>query len=580
MSVKFDGTAARGAMNDLVGGMQRTQMFTARQQRLNSLYSFFRCDHYSTCTVSWDGSAVQPDDMSAQISIQGYTPPGFENVTEQTLPLRYRKPTAPYHLGRVIVERFTSLLFSQRRHPKIDVPGDQETEDFLEAVAEVGSLWARLIVARNYGGSMGSVGLGFKLLNGVPVFEVFDPRFSTPEFTDPIDQEVERFVFEFPFSEFSYNKKGEQIEHRYFYRREVDAVSDRIWRKLPEDQNPEEVPPSVAVQHNLGFCPVVWIQNQEVQGEIDGDCDLHGCHEMIRAMDALISQANRGILANCDPTLLVVSEDDLSDIQKGSGVAIKLNNGTAQYMEINGQGPRSALELADRFEKLICRTARVVLDQSSSVTKTATEIDRDYSSMLEKADVLREQYGERGVKKLLRIVLRVCKAALVPRRLPDGTLGVPRLALPPKVITDPKTGAVSFQERKMGGSDVINLQWGPYFQPTLDDANKAVQAATLAKEKGVVGPEAAVRFVAPYFGIQDVPAELHKITTAQEEELKKLQDMAAQQMAQEGGGGEAPAGEEPEAGADEGEVDDEEPDDLQDEEDMTELENDLGDEEP
>lgn len=535
--IKMDGDAARSAMMGAASSYMGA--YTPRQVMLNRQWSFFRCEHYNNRSVMWDGSPAGPDELISQIGTQGYVTPGFVNINEQTQPLRFRRPTAPYHIGRVIVERFTGLLFSQRRHPKITVPGDDTTEDFLEAVVEAGSFWARMVQARNFGGAMGSVALGFKIVQGKPVFEVFDPRWCLPDFLDPIDQELDSFVFQIPYTETTYGKKDEPIYNHYFYRREVNQLSDRVWKRLPQDADPESYPPSRTVEHGLGFCPVVWIQNQEVQGEVDGDSDLHGTYDMIEAMDALTAQANKGVLLNCDPTLVITSDDDIDALMKGSGNAIKLAQGnSASYLEINGMGPKSALELADRFEQKICRMARMVLDQSSAVTKTATEIDRDYSSMLEKADVLREQYGERGIKKILSIVLRVCRNVLQPRLGPTGQIEIPQLALPPRAVTDPKTGAVSYVNRQLGPSSTIQLQWGPYFQPTLDDANKAVQAASMAKEKGLASPESATKFVASYFGIEDVPAELHKITTAQEEELKKLQEMANQQMQQEEGGGE------------------------------------------
>lgn len=537
MSVTNDGTGrdtAIAAFDQMSSG----DRMTARQMHLNRLWGFFRAQQYDHRRVAWDGTPVLPTEQRASVAHTGYIPPGFEGNPDQTLSLKYRRPDAPYHLGRVIVERFTGLLFSQRRHPIVRVPGDPDTEDMLGAICDEGRLWSKMVMARNYGGAMGSVAIGFKLDKGRPVFEVFDPRWCIPMYLSRAENTLRklevRYVYYEPVVTFD-EKKNRIVEQRpFFYRRVIDTQSDEVWEGVPADKgepNWNEFD-SDRVEHGIGECPAVWIQNQEVQDDIDGDPDAHGAFDMMEQMDALISQANRGVISNCDPTLLIVSEDEMPEgLKKGSSNALKLSKGNASYMEMNGQGPRAALELAERFEKLVCRMARVVIDQSSSqVAKTATEIDRDYSSMLEKADVLREQYGERGIKRLLRIVIKVCKAALTPR--PVEGVGVVRqvLDLPMRPVTNPDTGERSFEPRKFGSSDHITLAWGPYFQPTLSDANTAVQAAGTAKEKGLVDALTATKFIGPYFGLDDPADTIHQIKQDADEEMAKMEEMAKRQM--------------------------------------------------
>lgn len=517
---------------------------TQRQKVLTAQWAFFRGQQYEKRQFEWDGSHAAAMEMGVTIAPPVGIPPGFVDVSGQTGPatveLRQRRPSAPYHIVRSIVERFTGLLFSQRRHPIVRVPGDPDTEDYLNALAEEGRLWSKMVTARNYGGAMGSTAISFKLSDGTPVFEVFDPRWCYPKFLSRTEGTLRELEIRYVFPDYVevYDKKTKQtyLEERWFYfRRVIDTNSDLQWDRVPVgDREPawENIPHHQA-HHNLGLCPAVWIQNQEVQDDLDGDTDVHGCYQMVEAMDALIAQANRGILANCDPTLVITSDNDLSDVQKGTGNGIKLEKGgSAAYLEIQGAGPRAARDMAEDLEKKICRAARVVLDQSSSVVKTATEIDRDYSAMLEKADVLREQYGERGVKRLLRIALKVCRVMTTPRvnqytgQIVSGTVN-----LPPRSKTDAKTGEVTFEPRKMGQSEYVTLQWGPYFQPTLADVEKAVNSARAAKEGTLVDEATATQFVAAYFGIDDVPATLHKIKQKAEEDMKAMQDMAREQMA-------------------------------------------------
>lgn len=534
------GALASAIMQETAAG--GPMYLTHRQKILTAQWGFFRGQQYEARQFEWDGTAAQHMEMGVTIAPPMGIPPGFVDTRGQTkeIELRHRRPSAPYHIVRSIVERFTGLLFSQRRHPIVRCPGDADTEDYLNALAEEGRLWSKMVTARNYGGAMGSAAVAFKLVDGRPVFEVFDPRWCYPKFlsrTEGTLRELEvRYVFPDYVEVYDKKTKRTELEERWFYfRRVMDTNSDLQWDRVPvtgSEPTWENIPHHKA-HHNLGVCPAVWIQNQEVQDDLDGDTDVHGCYQMVEAMDALISQANRGIIANCDPTLVLTSDNDMSDISKGSGNGIKLEKGgSATYLELQGGGPRAAREMADDLEKKICRQARVVLDQASAVTKTATEIDRDYSAMLEKADVLREQYGERGVKRLLGIALKVCRAAAEPKLDPQThRVVVGTVDLPPRSKTDPKTGEVTFEPRKLGPSSYVALQWGPYFQPTLEDVNKAVQAASTAKKETLVDEAAATRFVAAYFGIDDVPATLHKIKQKAEEDMQAMQDMAREQMA-------------------------------------------------
>ena len=124
----FGATMGGGAIDqpaDVMGRLHRLGM-SPRQQELNHLFSIYRATQYSTCSTEWDGSQrVGLIDREA-INTGSYIPPGFYDGGAM-LPLRFRKPTAPYPLARVIVDRFTSLLFSEKRHPRVRVADDDAT---------------------------------------------------------------------------------------------------------------------------------------------------------------------------------------------------------------------------------------------------------------------------------------------------------------------------------------------------------------------------------------------------------------------------------------------------------------------
>lgn len=410
---------------------------TPRQLRLNHLFSFFRCEHYSTRRVGWDGKEVLDPVAREAIATAGFIPPGFYDAGGQMneLPHKFRKPTAPYHLTRVIVERFTGLLFSERRHPVFRVEGDPDSEDYAAALAEASRLWQRMIQARHYGGAMGSVAVGFQFLNGRPIVEVHDPRWTRPIFSDRSALELEaidkRYIYPIEARD---PETGEWEDVPHWYRRVITDTSDTLWEAVPveDGEEPNWRDSNLVtrhVEHGLGFCPVVWVQNLPVLDDVDGDPDCQGVYETIEAIDMLLAQANRGVLFNSDPTVHLSTDRPISEIRKGSDNAVHTEKGGSfQYVELTGSGPKMALELVDKLRAYTLEVTQCVLDHpATSAEKTATEIERVYSSMLAKADVMREQYGEQCVKPLMEMMLRAAGQMAEPVQDEEGTLVVREL---------------------------------------------------------------------------------------------------------------------------------------------------------
>jgi hypothetical protein len=287
------------------------------------------------------------------------------------------------------------------------------------------------------------------------------------------------------------------------------------------------------VEHGFGFCPVVWVQNLPAQDDIDGDPDCVGIYDLVESIDALVSQANKGTVFNCDPTLRIITDADMSEVSKGSENAIKLPSGSsADYMEISGSGPKAAMDMADALRKFALEVSQCVLDHPEMSVRTATEIERVYSSMLAKADILREQYGQRCVVPLVEMMLDAAS------KLEEGTLSpetgeVTRrvITLPPRIIQN-EDGTTERASRKLGPGGVLGIRWSRYFEPGLSDIELAVRAAGTAQAGSLIDLEHAVRFVSEYFGIRDVAQLIEKL-------LAQKKDQAAQ-MEQQAMGGAAP----------------------------------------
>lgn len=516
---RFEPYAARqmqsGLAPEVMGRVARLGL-SPRQQEMNRLWAAYRGAQYNSRKIDWDGTERAQGIEAEAIASAGYLPPGYYDAGA-TFPIKFRRPSVPYHLRRVIVDRFTGLLFSDRKHPVIRVEGDSVSEDYIRTLAEVSRMWPSMIMARTYGGAMGSVATGFQFVDGKPVVEVHDPRWCIPTFEDRHALKLaaleKRYMF--PVDERD-PETGEWVQRPYWYRRIIDHERDILFKAIPVSDEIPEWEVEREVVHGFGFCPVVWTQNLPVQDDIDGDPDCLGIDEICEQIDALLSQANQGILASCDPTLRIITDAELDSVKKGSKNALKLPQGSsADYMEISGHGIKAALDMVQQLRAMALEVAQCVLDQPGHMSqqgkRTATEVERVYASMIAKADVLREQYGERCVKPLLEMMVKAVRQLEKPRAVEGGILRQV-VKLPVKIVTKDDLTTERVERRMVAEGDImVGLNWGPYFDPSLDDALKAVQAATTAKVGGLIDHEHAVGFVAPFFLVEDARGMARKI---------------------------------------------------------------------
>jgi hypothetical protein len=535
------------------GSASSAQPTISRRARLLTLYwQHYRATLYDQRARDWNGDPLTDPVEHEAIAREMVVPPGFTDVYGSQSPLKFRKPSAPQNLVRQTVRRFTALLFGTGHHPQIAAQ-DAKTTDWLNAAVEAGRLWARMSLARDMGGGMGTSCVGFTFSRGKPVFEVHDPRWCSPRFVTAFAHDVAQLEVRYAYSTQEYDHDEEcTVTKWWWHRRLIDSTHDRLWAKVAVDPDGQEPQwnriACKEVEHGFTVCPVAWIQNTPSLEGADGDPDCHGAFDQAGEVDRLIAQANRGILANCDPTLVVDTDDEPDDggISKGSDSAIYLSKGGgARYLEINGSGPKAAYDAAEKLEQRFCRMVGVVLDQAKQGNRTATEVDQDASAMWERVGALREQYGELGVKALLEKLITAARAIQrrAPRRDPKtGALSRSAIVLPPRKVVNPDTGAVTFAKRELpdasiAGEPMLELTWPPLTTPVLGDADTAQRAASGAINAGLLDTEHAAAFIAPYFKVEDPAAMLRSIKAA---EAAYQEAQSQQAMSAIGQGGEEP----------------------------------------
>lgn len=487
---------------------------TARQLELNRYWGFYSCSQYESRTVGWDGRRCMSEVERDTVGRNAVLPPGFYDAGGQydEMPLNMRRPVAPYHITRAVVDRFSGLLFSSKMHPKISIDGNPELQSWVESLIKSARLWIRFAYARSFGGGMGSVAMSFRFRNGKPIVDVHDARWCTPTFLDISTGEISALEIRYMYPVEQRKPDGTPETVDYWYRRTIDAQKDVIFKPMPVGNGEEPTwVEQTNVPHGFGECPAVWIRNTQTD-DMDGEPDCQGEFECQEAIDRLISQADQGAVENADPTLEIDSDElRVEQIKKGSRNAFKLEKGaSAKYLEMTGTGVDSALKVADVHRRNFLEVVRCILDFESTGSMTATEIERKFSPMHERGDLFREQYGEHGIVpllgKMIRAVLRMRAGALGQQAQFDEATG---LRIVPRVM--PKLPEIPPGLTELD-DDQIELSWPDWVQRGATDALAASQAVSAAITGQALDRESAMKYLAPYFGIDDPAAALQRLT--------------------------------------------------------------------
>jgi hypothetical protein len=520
-------------------GLARAQDFRAsvvlgsqRYKELDRRQSYYDCTQHDYKMWDFDGRIIQtagPGALAAQpmLSSERYS---------QYVPLRSRRPSSPYRLGRIIVNAFTNLIFGQQRFPGIRVEGDDDSQDWFSSVVKAGKLPVKMIQARNLGGATGSVGLSWCFdRRGKPRFEVHNAKHlfvhSWEDREDFIPEHVtETYVY--PKTEWD-GRAGKYVLNQYWYRRDWtpdgDLVfDDQIYRPGvdPVWSAPNE---KLSTFHDHGQCHLAWIQNLP-NDDIDGVPDYDGLYESFDTLDLLLSIISRGAVLNLDPTLVLKVDPEILalGVKKGSDNALTLGeSGDAHYLELMGSSLDAGLRLFDSKRRSCLETAQCIVPDPANVAANGISMVSQrllYAPMLGKGDILREQYGtpmERTLEQMHDYAsTRVGAVVQVPTAVAGET--EPKqlaLNLPPRIVRtpelDPETKApklddqgkpvetITQEDRVPGEGGDVELSWPAYFPSTPDDQQKALTTfSAAAGGKPILSQQTAVEMTAGVLGME------------------------------------------------------------------------------
>lgn len=406
------------------------------------------------------------------------------------IPIRDRRPSVRYGLCKVVVDDSVSLLFSEGHFPSIGCNDEKMRETLADIIKET-KLNEVMVEAATIG-SVGSVAILMRVLEGRVFFEAFNTMFMKPTWKATAPDTLEKVTEK-------YKVKGEVLietgyteckkEKTYWFQRIWDEARE-IWY-TPWDVSDENASASEdttkTTTHDLGFVPIVWAKNLPGGDKIDGKPTFP--NETIDTqieIDYQLSQAGRGLKYSSDPTLLLKEPAIGNDGQviKGGGNAIVVReNGDAKMLEINGTASTAVIEYVRCLRELALESAhgnRANADKISAA-QSGRAMELMNQALIWLADKLRTSYGEGALLSLLKMVV---KASAKYELMVDGV-----------------------KAEHLDPANKITLLWPAWYQPTSTDMESKANTNRTLVDAGIISLKSATQDVADMYDIEDVEAE-------------------------------------------------------------------------
>ena len=412
------------------------------------------------------------------------------------IPLRNRRPSVRYALCRVVVEDSVSLLFSEGHFPTIDCP-DQAAAAFLANLAKETRL-NQVMIDAAIRGSIGSVAILLRLLRGRVFLDVLDTPYLTPTWDAEAPDMLVHVTEKYKVTGQTLAASGYDVvdtSSDYWFMRSWDTQNETWFVPYPVSEAIEPlIDPSRSVRHGLGFVPLVWVRNLpglSASGDPnDGACTFRAAIETQIEIDYQLSQAGRGLKYSSDPTLLIKEPATTnSEIVKGAGNALVVSEkGDAKLLEIGGTASAAVIDYVRVLREMALESVHG--NRASADRLTAAQSGRALEllnqGLIWLADNLRISYGEGALLQLAGMMLRATQ--LYPLNMMGGRL----------LDLDPTAR--------------LSLKWPRWYTPTSDDRQKDAQTLSTLTASGLMSRKSAVKSIADTYDIEDVPAELTRIS--------------------------------------------------------------------
>ena len=426
------------------------------------------------------------------------------------IPLRDRRPSVRYALCKTVVDDSVSLLFSEGHFPSIDCE-DENTRDSLSDLIKESKLNEVMIEAA-LRGSVGSVAIFMRVINGRMFFEVKGTQFLTPVWRDDAPDTLESITEQYKVKGSALRLAGYPISNddlvaEFWFQRTWDDTNETWftpWKVRDENAGPI-VDKAKTKKHSLGFVPVEWVKNLPGGNGIDGACTFLDAINTSIEIDYQLSQAGRGLKYSSEPTL-VLKEPSVEDgkIVRGAGNALVVSaEGDAKLLEISGDAAAAVVEYVRALRELALESIhgnRANADKVSAA-QSGRAMELMNQALIWLADKLRISYGEGALLSLLRKIV---------------------------VVSDKYELKIYGKAIEPLNADVkVSLRWPAWYAPTYADKQTEAETLTTLRTGELLSRETAIKALSNSYDIEDPQDELGSIKadppapTAQTPKLQK-----------------------------------------------------------
>lgn len=414
------------------------------------------------------------------------------------IPLRLRRPSVRYALARIVTEDSVSLLFSEGHFPTLDSP-NHAVRDGLASIAKATRL-NEVMTEAALRGSIGSVALLFRILQGRPFVSAMDTVNLTPVWRPDAPDTLASITERYKLPASAFIAAGYALPDTggaYWFTRRWDDRSETWFLPHPVSNPAPPTPdPSRSTTHDFGFVPVIWIRNLPgaswTNDPADGGSTFRAAIETSIEIDYQLSQAGRGLKYSSDPTLLIKEPAGMEgDLIRGAGNALIVSeHGDARLLEIGGTAAAAVIEYVRTLRELALESVHGNRADASrlSAATSGRALELMNQGLIWLADNLRISYGEGALLSLARMILR----AHVKYKLHIGEVALPPL--------DPAAP--------------LALIWPRWYPPTAEDRQHDAQTLATLTASGLLSAETAVKALAGTYDVEDIPAELRRIAEA------------------------------------------------------------------
>jgi hypothetical protein len=433
------------------------------------------------------------------------------------IPLRDRRPSVRYNMCRMVVQDSVALLFGDGHFPTVELETPEACQSIADLIKE--TKLPQIMHEAAIRGSIGSIAVMMRVLNGRIFFEAMDTDFLTPAY-DPMEPDTllsvtERYkVKGAALAASGYEIDADLMDRDFWFQRIWDRTAENWFAPVPvatefrvnafKTERIAPVEPFLdevrTVKHNLGFVPMVWIKNLPGERGIDGASTFRSAADTQIEIEYQLSQGGRGLKYSSDPLLMIREpasgqDGDGQIVRSPTNAIIVSDNGDAKMLEINGTAATAVIEYVRALRESAIETIHGNRSNADKVSaaQSGRALEMMHQPLIWLADQLRTSYGENGLLPLIRMVIAA------GNKMPVKVLGK--------------------QLNTLSETEYPTLRWPKWFAPTGSDRQQEAAALQTLANSGHISRETAVKSIASSFDIEDIDEELKRILADEDAEI-------------------------------------------------------------